>query len=318
VSLSPSTMAAVVSLHQIDMLTGESLGSIDSVGWATHLAARLPSSVTIGDSAAKMFSHADDLEANNPFAAPLDNMDSEDEYNKDPGPVELEKSRGKKRKAKDSCPSLAHSQSSKWLAILNEYAHHFDKLVLACCTDSSLSPDELLALWKYCQNMISDLRNIRPSNWRSNEWKACFINSNFTSAFWKLEFIHIHPQYLIPLILLPLWRQCQIFDSICILLFLWFEEEICSLLHINSPKHFPNARLLPVPIFPDQNREFAYYYGTNVGRDLASILLDFPSVIPLETNPSSIFFLSSLENFTEAYADWLQAGLILRGIKVSL
>jgi hypothetical protein len=41
VSLSPSTMAAVVSMYQIDMLIGKSLGSMDSVGWAMHLAARL-------------------------------------------------------------------------------------------------------------------------------------------------------------------------------------------------------------------------------------------------------------------------------------
>jgi hypothetical protein len=325
-------MAAVMGVHQIDMITGESLGSTDSVGWAMHLAARLRS-VTLGDSANVPFDdtkYANDPEANNPFAAPSDNMEYDDEYSEDPDSVELGKSRGKKRKAKDTgdlFPSLALSQSSKWLAILNEYAQHFEQLVLACHCDASLPADMLLALQKYCQNMISDLRNIRPSNWRSAEWKGHFKESNFARAFWKLEFIHVHPLYEIPLILLPLWRQCQIFDSICVLLLLWFEEELHTLSLSDSPSHpsgtshssiSPKGRLLPEPVLPDKKREFAYHHGSNVGRELASILLDFPSVVPLKTNPSSIFFLCSLENFTEAYEDWLQASLILHGIKASV
>jgi hypothetical protein len=84
--------------------------------------------------------------------------------------------------------------------------------------------------------------------------------------------------------------QCQIFNFICILLFFRFEDEIHSLSHFNSPRYFPNARLLPVPILPNQNREFAYYHGSNVGRDLASILLNFSSVVPLKTTPLLFFF----------------------------
>jgi hypothetical protein len=52
--------------------------------------------------------NTDDPEVNNPFATPLDNIDFDDEYNKNPGPVELGRSREKKQKAKDLYPSLAH------------------------------------------------------------------------------------------------------------------------------------------------------------------------------------------------------------------
>jgi hypothetical protein len=54
-------MAAVVSVHQIDMLIGKSLESMDSVGWAMHLAARL-CSATLRNSAKIHSQPFDDME----------------------------------------------------------------------------------------------------------------------------------------------------------------------------------------------------------------------------------------------------------------
>jgi hypothetical protein len=101
------------------------------------------------------------------------------------------------------------------------------------------------------------------------------------------------------------------FDTICCLLLFWFEKDIAS-----TP-NLPNNDIIPEPYFSDdRNFEFRAIEGKYTGKSLVDVLLAFPEAIPLDTNPSTIFFLASAQNFVEAYNDWLKVALILREVKV--
>ena len=120
--------------------------------------------------------------------------------------------------------------------------------------------------------------------------------------------MHINPCFQIPTILIPLWRRTQIFHSISSLLYGWFSDDLDTI----SSHQSDDAIWPPYP--PDTQLSFNCEMN---GEELVNVILSKPSMIPLETNPSSTFFLSSAENFCEAYEHWLRFSLVLHGVKAS-
>lgn len=55
----------------------------------------------------------------------------------------------------------------------------------------------------------------------------------------------------------------------------------------------------------------------NNGRDVFRFLIKNPKAIPLASSPSSAYFLLSLENFLEAWRDWLLYAIQSAGYDVS-
>jgi hypothetical protein len=205
---------------------------------------------------------------------------------------------------------LSTDDPSKLKLTFHKFAGYFQSLVLACSSNSILGSDELQTLKVECADMIHDLRLVHRDVWTNFQWKLCLRDSGFISAFWELQYIYIHPHFHIPAILLPLWRQCQIFDSICCLLLIWFKDDLDT-----TSSNLSNDGLWPQPCLPNHTTNF---FHTTSEKALVDILLTFPTMIPLHTDPSSVYFLTSQENFWEAYNNWLRVALVLRGVKARL
>jgi hypothetical protein len=307
-------MSAVLHHEQIDLATGKCLGSSDTSGWADQLAHVY--SQPLGSDAA----HSD-----SDFTLSDDSVESEDSVllsNDSYVPA----SSGKKRLAakhpaakgpaakclSPSSHSKSQSDSLDWMLTFQQFASDLKLLESACHKTTSLSSDMLKGLKVGCTSMIQFLRKIPRSTWSTSQWKSRLRASGFISAFFSLQYIHIDPSFHIPDILLPLWRQCQLFDTISFLLYIWFKDELA----LHSPSStLLNEELSDLPGSGSSSDEGDHFYPSSDAKSLVEILLRYPTLIPLRTNPSFIFFLSSDKNFAEAYDEWLRVALGLHGVK---
>jgi hypothetical protein len=285
-----------INEDQIDLITGEHLGSMDMSPWDDRMAHLLDPE---NDSDSEFHLETDD--------------DSSEDYRSITSTAPKESSNSKKRKSVRQhtvASGGSRGMFSEWDETFREYTNSLELLLDACRRSSSMPAESHRDLKKDCMQMIRELKQIPRHVWENTRWRERLRESGFLEAFWRLEYVHVDPKFDIPPLLLPLWRQCQIYNTICVLLIMYYRAELPDQIPSDIPKLWPDCNL------PEGEFSFCYSKGPDIGEKLVRVLLEFPDVIPLHTNPSSVFFLSSKENFQEAYDDWLRCALVLRGVQV--
>jgi hypothetical protein len=286
-----------INEDQIDLATGDHLDELNTAGWDSRMAHMLGA-----HNNSDLDFHLDpDKDIHEDFM-----ISASSNTRKRKAVVQLSASSGS---SIDITPPL--TTSLEWKGIWDKYADNIKTLLDACRLSSSaqVNYDDLK---QDCKQMIRKLREIPKPVWENALWREQLRKSEFMKAVWRLQYVHLDPQFNIPPALLPLWRQCAIFNSISVLLVLYYRAEL--------PQH-PNPSNAP-KLWPDTSTisegDLCFYYSSDkdLGRKLVNVLLEHPDAIPLHTNPSSAFFLSSQPNFVEAYDDWLRCALVLRGVQV--
>jgi hypothetical protein len=276
-------MSAFLFQEQVDLGTGELLDSSRQAGWADRLAASYGHPHTSkGDKSGTESDSDSDLETTESVL---------DYSHLDP---------------------QMEAESFKWKEIFAQCAQDLKALASACQRDESSDPEELLMSNKRCASMLQFLTRIRKTIWSQPSWKAHLRATDFLFASFALQNIHINPLFYIPDGLLSLWRQCQIADSLSLLLWIWFEDDVAS--YQASSQQTPDE---PSHLSDFDAGEGDQFNSSIHGRILVEILMNHPTIIPLQTHPSCVYFLSSPDNFGEAYAGWLREALMLHGVKAS-
>jgi hypothetical protein len=291
-----------INQEQIDPTTGDYLGNLNTSGWDSRMAHMLNA---LNDSDLNF--HLDpDRDDHDEYRT---NMSSDTKTQKHKAVKQPSAARGGSTNKKTPL-----ALSSEWEGIWYKYNNNIRSLLDACHCSSSTQVDHD-NLMQNCKQMIRELREIPKAVWENTLWREQLRKSDFMKAAWDLQYVHLDPQFNILTTLLPLWRQCGIFNSICVLFVLYYRAELPLAQHqhpSNAPKLWPHSSI------PEGDLWFYYCSDKDLGKKLVSVLLEHPDLIPLHTNPSSAFFLSSQLNFLEAYDDWLRCALVLRSMKVSL
>jgi hypothetical protein len=276
-------MSAFLFQEQVNLGTGELLDSSRQAGWADCLAA--------------LYAH--------PHTSKGDESESESESDSDLETVD-------KLFDYSHLDPQMEAESLEWKDTFEQCTQDIKSLASACLRDAGHHPEELLMLNKRCASMLQFLTRVCKAIWCQPSWKAQLRATDFPSVSFALQNIHIDPHFDIPDGLLSLWRQCQIADSLSLLLWIWFEDDVSS--YQASSQQTPDE---PSHL-PDVDAGEGDHFNSSIhGQTLVEILMNYPTMIPLRTHPSCIYFLSSPANFGEAYAGWLRAALTLHGVKAS-
>jgi hypothetical protein len=112
------------------------------------------------------------------------------------------------------------AESLEWKDTFAQCTQDLKLLASVCRRDTHSNPEKLLMLSKRCASMLQFLPRICKTIWSQPSWKAHLRATDFPFASFALQKIHIDPLFYIPDGLLSLWRQCQIADSLSLLLWI--------------------------------------------------------------------------------------------------
>ncbi|PPQ82616.1 hypothetical protein CVT24_005418 [Panaeolus cyanescens] len=166
------------------------------------------------------------------------------------------------------------------------------------CNNMELSNEQSEQYYREVVLCLRELRAIGQSVYQNSSWKSATIESDLAKALinwsnplgivvWKADFA------------VKLCRFHRIYDSFLYILQTWSGIQVEA-----TKEKLQMPQKLSFEIIPVSNQQKNQY-----GNRLLEILKNNPDLIPVSSNPSSVFFLLSEANFREAVHSWLGGAL---------